>query len=440
MNEKELLMQEIKNLITDSQKEGVKKADLEKTINDLNERIAKLSKPEIDSLPETVNKLIAEQAKLTAAVNAMNESANKKDAERPLTFKEALVEAWREAAKNRPDLITERNDDNGKRLSALDYFKKLGNKNTPEMVVKTDMTEANIVQSNVATVRLTDLDPKRVSVPLTIYPHVLDWMPVKGVPAGKKYMSLLVVYSYSDGAGTKTQGSTATISSFLFKTVEFVCATIGTKFRLTDESLDDLPEAMEEIALVGPSKIKDNIDYQILGSAGDDTATIKGLFAASKHTDFAGSTTYADTIPNANEIDVIATMKLQAAASNYKLTDVVMSPTDVHKIAALKDQLDNSIFDRRVSFDSLGNPVAICGLLIRENAQMTANTLVGVDRNMLQIGDRKQMTMEVGYDGNDFTEGFKTVRINVRLAFGVRDPLAVIYCSDLAQGVSDITA
>jgi hypothetical protein len=196
---------------------------------------------------------------------------------------------------------------------------------------------------------------------------------------------------------------------------------------------------MEEIALVGPSKIKDNVDYQILGSAGDDTATIKGLFAASKHTDFTGSTTYAATIVAANEIDVIATMKLQAAASNYKLTDVIMSPTDVHIIAAQKDQLDNSRIDRRVAFDALGNPVAVCGLMIRENAKMSANTVVGVDRAMLQIGDRKQMTLEVGYDGNDFTEGFKTVRINVRLAFGVRDPLAVIYCDDLSTAVTNIT-
>jgi hypothetical protein len=436
MEERELLLKEIKGLIADSQKENVNKADLEKTIKELNERIAKLDNADIKALKESVDKVIQATADNAAAIKALAEVPAKKD-QKPMTFKEALVAAVQEAAKNVPSLLVEKNDDLGKRQSLKDYFAILGNKNTPEMVIKTDMTEANIVQSNVATVRLTELDPNRVTTPLTIYSHVLDWMPVKGIT--KKYMSLLVVYSYSDGAGTKTQGSTATISSFLLKTVEFVSATIGTKFRVTDESLDDLPEVMEEIALVGPSKIKDNVDYQILGSAGDDTATIKGLFAASKHTDFTGSTTYAATIVAANEIDVIATMKLQAAASNYKLTDVIMSPTDVHIIAAQKDQLDNSRIDRRVAFDALGNPVAVCGLMIRENAKMSANTVVGVDRAMLQIGDRKQMTLEVGYDGNDFTEGFKTVRINVRLAFGVRDPLAVIYCDDLSTAVTNIT-
>jgi hypothetical protein len=299
------------------------------------------------------------------------------------------------------------------------------------------MTEATIVQSNVATVRLTELDPQRVGIPLTIYQHVIDWMPTKKI--SKKYMSILVVYSYSDGAGTKTQGSTATISSFLLKTVEFVSATIGTKFRVTDESLDDLPEVMEEIAIVAPDKIKDNIDVQILGSAGDDTSTIKGLYAASKKTAFTGSTTYAAIIKQASEIDVIATMKLQAETAKYIPDTVIMNPLDLHIMTALKDQLDNSILDRRVSYNALGVPVAICGMIIRSNSNQTANTLAVVDSKQLQIGDRKQMTMEVGYDGNDFTEGFKTVRINVRLAFAVRDAAAVIYCSDLSQAVTDIT-
>ena len=439
MEEKEKLLLEIKALIADSQKEGVKKADLDKTIADLNDKIAKLSKPEIDSLPETVNKLIAEQAKLTASVNAMNEQAQKHE-DKPKTFKDALIDAFKEGAKNVPNMIVEKTDDDGnKKMSVRDYFNKLGNKQTPELVVKTgvDMTESAIVQSNVATIRLTDLDPRMVGVPLAIYQHVTDWMPIKGIT--KKYMSLLVVYDYQDYAGTKTQGSTATLSSFLFKTVEFVSATIGTKFRLTDESLDDLPEAMEEIALVAPDKIKNNIDVQILGSSGDDTSTIKGLYASSKKTDFASGSTYLAKVPNANKIDVISFMKDQAETSKYITDTIILNPTDVRLLAAEKDQLDNSKIDRRVVFDALGEPVAICGMFIKRNVNQTANTVTVLARNMVQIGDRKQMTLEIGYDADDFSTGHKTVRINVRLAFAVRDPLAVIYCSDLASAVTAIT-
>jgi regulator of replication initiation timing len=438
MEEKEMLLKEIKGLIADASKEGVKKADLDKTIADLNTKIAQLKNEDIDALPAKVNELIAENARLAGEVKAMNEKATKQ-AEKPMTLADALVAAVKESAKNVPSLVTERTENGQKKISMRDYFLKLGNKQTPEMVVKglVDMSEANVVQSNVNTVRLTSLDPNRVGTPLAIYAHVVDWMPVK--PVSGKFMSILVVYDYQDGAGTKTQGSTASKSSFLLKTVEFVTATIGTKFRVTDESLDDLPEIMQEIAIVAPSKIKDNIDYQILGAAGDDTSTIKGILAASKKTDFASATTYAASIPNANRVDCLSLMKDQAETSKYMVDEILLNPLTVRKLAAEKDQLDNSKVDRRVAFDALGEPVAICGMMIRRNTNIAAGAAVVLANNMVQIGDRKQMTLEVGYDGNDFTEGWKTVRINVRLAFAVRDPLAVIYCSDLDAAVTAIT-
>jgi len=437
VNEREQLLLEIKGLIADSQKEGVKKADLDNTIKELNDKIAKLDNGEMKTLKESVDALLKATADNAAAIKAMGEQSQKKE-EKPLTLKEALIAAAMEAGKNVPNLITEVQEGDKKKLSMKEYFTKLGNRSTPELTVKVavDMLQANIVQSNVNTVRLTQLDPQLVGSALAFYQHVVDWMPVK--PITGKFMSILVVYSYEDGAGTKTQGSTASKSSFLLKTVEFVSATIGTKFRISDESLADLPEVMDEIARVAPDKIKSNIDYQILGSAGDDTTTIKGMYAASKKTDFAGATTYASTIQNANKVDVISLMKDQAETSGYVVDSINLNPLDVRVIAAEKDQLDNSKTDRRVTFDALGEPLAICGMLIKRNVKQTANTLSVVAREQLQIGDRQQMTLEIGYDGNDFTEGYKTVKVNVRLAFAVRDPLAVIYCSDLATAVTNI--
>jgi hypothetical protein len=439
MNEKEMLLKEIQGLIDKSQSEGVKKADLDKAIKDLNERIEKLNNEEMKTLKEGVDKLLVATAENAAAIKAMGEVASKKEV-KTMTLKEALLDAIQESSKVVPTLVSKRTENGVEKLSMSEYFNKLGNKNTPEMTLKVavDMNQSQIVQSNVATIRMTELDPTRVGIPLAVYRHVTDWMPVKTI--SNKYMSLLVVYSYEDGAGTKTQGSTATKSSFLLKTVEFVSATIGTKFRLSDESLSDLPEAMDEIARVAPSKIKDNIDVQILGSAGDDTATIKGLYAASKHTDFASATTYLAMWPSPTRVDVIALMKDQAETSKYLVNTVILNPLDVRKIAAEKDQLDNSRIDRRVAFDALGEPIAICGMLIERNANQTADSVTVLDRNQVQIGDRMQMTLEVGYDGNDFTEGYKTVRINTRLAFGVRDPLAVIYCSGLDAAVAQIAS
>jgi hypothetical protein len=81
----------------------------------------------------------------------------------------------------------------------------------------------------------------------------------------------------------------------------------------------------------------------------------------------------------------------------------------------------------------------VCGMRIITSNAITANQVVVLDSKQLMLGKRKDMTMEIGYNGTDLTEGQKTVVIKVRLAFGVRDALAVIYCADLDAAVTAIT-
>jgi len=285
--------------------------------------------------------------------------------------------------------------------------------------------ESNIVGANVSTIRLTELDPNRVSIPLTIYPHVMEWMPSKGIT--RPYMSVLVVYSYSDGAGTKTEGSAPGQSSFLLKTIEFKAFTISTYATLSDETLDDLTETMDELAMVLPSKIQDNIDSTILGgAAGDDVATMKGLAAPTKHTNWDG-TDYVQTIVGGNLIDLIDLMAFQVKKNKYIPDAVVMNPVERVKLGQLKDLFNNSISDRRITFDTLGRPVFVSGLRIFESTGITADTMFVAAQPQLLIGKRKEMTLEIGYNGTDFTEGQKTVVVKVRVAFAVRDAAAVVY-------------
>jgi hypothetical protein len=441
MEEKEKLLLEIKKLIADSQTEGVKKADLDKTIKELNDKIAQLGNEEIKALKDGVDKLISATAENAAAIKAMTEKTSKEFAEEPKSFKDALVAAVMEKA-GVAGLLTDKDDDYGKRKSLKEYFTEKGHSSSPTFVIKTDMLESTIVQSSVASVRLTELDPQRVGIPLTLYPHVTDWMPSKTIK--KPYMSILVVYDYTDNAATKTEGSASSQSSFLLKTVEFKAFFVATYFTLSDETLDDLEEAMEEIAITAPSKILDKIDGYVLGTAGDDVTAIGGLLSASvtpeKHTDFASSTTYALSVTAANEVDAIAVMKLQCETNKYMPDVVILGPLAILKLGAAKDQLDNSRTDRRVVFSVTGEPTMVAGMkIIKTTATAFAtDAAVVCDSKQLIIGKRKDMTMDIGYNGTDLTEGQKTVVIKARLAFGVRDKAAVIYASSLDTAVTDI--
>jgi len=436
--QKDLLLQEIKaevqGLIDDSQKENVTKADLDSKVSEINNKIeSSLDNEGMRALKESVDELVQNSSDNTAAIKALTEKAAQTIDEAPKDFRSAL----KAAILTKKDLVlTEKNDDNGQRLSLKDYFTEKGNKQTPVFKVAVDMLESNIVQSNVATVRLTELDPNRVGIPLTVYPHVLDWIPSRGI--AKPYMSVLVAYSYEDGVGTKTEGSAPSKSSFLFKTVGFSAFTIGTYFTLSDETLDDLDETLDEISIVAPDKIQDNVDEQVLGALGNDTTALAGLLTANKNTAFV-PTTYAGSVAGANLIDVFTKMKLSALANKYRPDTIILNPNTIDNIAAIKDQLDNSIMDRRIRFDNMGNPVAIAGMRIVAATDMVEGTGVVLSSAQLLIGKRREMTMEIGYNGTDFTEGQKTVVINIRIAFAVRDKAAVIYSDglDAAKDVID---
>jgi len=428
--QKDLLLKEIeadvKRLIDNSTKDSITKDELDKNVNSLNKKIEEtLDNEGMKTLKDSVDKLISENAQNAAAIKAFTEKAEKATDKNPKTFREAFKNAILE----RKDLVlTEKNDDNGKRLSLKDYFTEKGNKVSPVFKAPVDMLESNIVQSEVANVRLTELDPTRVGIPLSVYPNVLDWMPTRST--SKPYISVLVAYSYEDGAGTKTEGSAPDQSSFLFKTVEFKAFVIGTYFTLSDETLDDLDEAMDEISMVGPDKIKDNVDSQILGSSGDDSTALAGILTATKNTAFVPGT-YANQVVGANLIDVIAKMKLSCLSNKYKPDVVMLKPDDIDNMAALKDQMDNSIMDRRVKFDNFGNPVAIAGLRVMASDSITQDQAIVLDSKQVLIGKRREMEMKIGYNGTDLTEGQQTVVINVRVAFAVRDKAAIIYSNGL---------
>jgi len=429
------IQENVKSLIDKSQEGNIKKEDLEAKVAELNKAIKDgLDNEGMATLKESVDKLVTASSDNAAAIKAMNEKAIEQADSQPKSFRQAL----KDAITAKSDLVlTEKSDDNGKRQSLKDYFTEHGHKQTPVFTIKAavDMLESNIVQAEVANIRLTELDPNRVGIPLTVYPNVMDWMPSRGI--NKPYMSVLVAYSYEDGAGTKTEGTAPSQSSFLFKTVQFPSFTIATYFTLSDETLDDLEEALDEISIVGPEKIQDNVDEQILGSAGDDITALAGILTATKNTAFVPGT-YANQVKGANLIDVIAKMKLSCLANKYRPDTVLLDPDDIDNIAALKDGLDNSILDRRMRFDAMGNPVSVSGMRIIASTSVVQDTAIVLDSSKTVIGKRKDMTLEIGYNGTDFTEGQKTVMIKVRVAFAVRDKAGVIYSDGLAAALATI--
>jgi len=436
---------QVKEVMAKSQNEGVKKEDIDKMVLNLNKQINDLNETSIKNLKERMDKLAQTNEALQAEVNSATEALKVQGTElgklkdngaatkeEKLSFRDAIKNAILE---KKDQILTEKNDDNGKRLSLKDYFTEKGNKQTPVFTIKAvDMFESNIVQSNVQNLRLTELDANRVGIPLAIYPHVFDFMKSKTI--SRPYMSLLVVYDYQDGTATKPEGTASSKSSFLFKTVEFKAFFIATHFVMSDETLDDLEEALDEITTVAPDKIMDKIDGKIIRAGGDDSSDIKGILHSDKSTAFDNPLSAG--IADAYIVDVIAAAKQQVLNNRYRPNVVLLNPEMIVQMAAKKNTFEDSKSDRRVSYNNLGEPVAVCGLAIVQNQEMGSNALVIMDNAQPWIGKRKDMTMEIGYNGTDLTEGQKTVVFKTRIAFGVRDKAAVVYVADVNTAITNV--
>lgn len=446
----EKIQLKIQAVVDKANGENVSKKTLEAEVEKINKMIEKLNSESVDALKKRVDAMAEASEKTTKALDAATEAlktqseAIKKltdqgiaeNAEKPKTFRQAMKDAIMGA---KDKILVEKSDDYGKRFSLKDYFQS-GNKVSPVITIEkalVDMLQSNIVGANVANIRLTDLDPQRVSIPLTIYPHVMDVFMKKGIT--RPYMSLMVVYEYENGVATKTEGAASTKSSFKLKTVEFKAQTIATHFIVSDETLDDLEEVLDEISVVAPDKIHDAIDEKILDDAGDDVTDIKGLFHADKSTAYA-TALGAGSVDNAYIVDLIADAKLQAENAKMRPNAVMLNSTEMVKLGAKKNTMEDSKTDKRVVYGANGEPTFVCGLAVIKNAVMDNDTLCVFDNRQPWIGVRKDITMEIGYNGTDLTEGQKTIVLKCRIAFGVRNKLGVIYVSGIAAAVTALNA
>lgn len=438
MEEKELLLAEIKKMIEDSGKENVKKSEVENQVKSINDKIEKmnLDNAALKELKETIDQLAKDVNANNLELKSLKEEGVKTKNQSPKTLRDVMEAAIME---KKDRVLTEISDTYGKRLSLKEFFEKNGSRaSTPEFVLKdaVDMLQSNIAGNYVGHLRLTELAPNVVNIPLAIYPHVVGVLPKRRI--SKPNMAMLVAYSYFDGSAIKPEGTASAKSSLLFKTVSFPAFTIATYFTLSDETLDDLQEALDEIYRVAPDAINDKIDSSILTAAGDDSSSIKGLFAAAKSTAFVPGN-YANFAKSASIVDLIAAMKLQCEAGRYMPNVVWLNPVQIAKLAALKNAIDDSVADRRVVFGAFGEPISVCGLTILKNTNIGADAVAVGNLSKLLLGIRKDMTMEIGYNGTDFVEGQKTVVIKTRVAFGVEDALATIYTSQAAADIDSIT-
>jgi hypothetical protein len=134
-----------------------------------------------------------------------------------------------------------------------------------------------------------------------------------------------------------------------------------------------------------------------------------------------GLKTYATTfsagalaalVDNANEFDVLNAMALQVEVANGIPTAVFVHPSTIAKMKTLKSTSGEPLYKQYTDFTG---EMTIYGMKVISTTAVTAGEFIGGDTSVANVLFREGLSIQIGRDGNDFTQNKKTILVEQRL-------------------------
>lgn len=415
---------------------------LEQKLKAANEAATKENKEALKAAIEDVNKASAELFEQNKAAYKELEGKVKQlaeDVERGKkstndthrsNFKEVIKKAMEEKG-----MIESYTAENGEQMLRLKNYDRLSGKE--QLKVAIDMTTAlTLVPGTDTSIGyLTSYSMKKVELPISQDIHMMQVIPVKTIAT--KYFGVVVYNTETKGAATAAENSAGGKSSFKVKTVEYKVHDLSCYFHVAKNNLEDVEGLLTEVQKRAQNNMNELIDAKVLGSNATDASDIQGLLGSGNYTAF--SATGLGKVEKANIIDLIRKVRLQARKANKKVNAVIMNSTDVDSIETLKDVNGNYPVQLGVKFDANGKIASVGGLAIIENDNMTANTLLAINTDETsEIGIRKDVEMEIGWENDDLTKRMVTIVFVTRLAHGIKDITTCYYVSAIDTAIASI--
>ena len=218
-------------------------------------------------------------------------------------------------------------------------------------------------------------------------------------------------------AAQNGEGEKLAQSSIKFDEQSVGVKTLGHFIKISSQVLEDASQLSSYIngrLAYGLALVE---EQQILNGDGT-TNNLKGIIPQ--------ATAFADkaTLAKYTIIDQIRLAMLQTALAEYSASGAVLNPIDWAKIELTKDDNGRHI---------IGNPQGtlsptLWGIPVVATQSMgVGKFLTGAFDIGAQLFDRRQGSVEVGFENDDFTKMLLTIRATERLALAVYRPEAFIY-------------
>jgi HK97 family phage major capsid protein len=381
------LVNEFKAMIADAQKNQVNASDLEALKSKLSEFEAKesVSKEEF----EAVKKVASD---LETIVKALKEEGSKND--KPQSSVRKALEA------NKAKLTALKEGSKGDAKSNEFSFK----------VVATMLEADNISGGNVPV-------EQRIAGFNTIASRrtVLFDLFTRGT-ASSNIISWVYQANKDGAAGGTEEGETKNQIDFDLVVASQPLVKRTAYIKVSTEMLDDIDFIESEIRNELMREVMK--DLELTAYSGNGTApALNGVYTVA--TTFAAGT-FAGTVDNANEVDVLAVAINQILIANQPMPNyILMHPSDVTKLKLVKlSSSDKRYIDRLM---------IVAGTLNMDGVPILPTTLVSVGTFLMGSFDlatmytRGDVQIEIGLDGNDFTKNLRTIIAEVRAALVVKN-------------------
>lgn len=183
---------------------------------------------------------------------------------------------------------------------------------------------------------------------------------------------------------------------------------IGVYGKVTTELMDDLPQLLSYIKASLLKRLSIVVENQLL--VGDNTGNNLAGAKTLATTFSAGAN--ANAIDNANEFDVLEAVALQVEVANGIPNAVFIHPSTWARMKGLKGSDGHILWRDYLEPDG---SVVYAGMKVITTTAVTAGEFIGGDMTVLHVLYRDSLTIQIGLDGNDFTNNLKTILVEQRL-------------------------
>lgn len=193
---------------------------------------------------------------------------------------------------------------------------------------------------------------------------------------------------------------------------------------ITDEMLDDVDQMQTLINNKLTTALNKALEQGVYNGSGvspilSGIKTVTPVFAAG---------VFAATVDNANEVDVLQVASNQIEISEQDMpTAIMMHPSDVTSLLLTKMSSTDKRYVERLQM--IAGTLSFDGIPVVKSTLITQGEFLMGDFTKASVDFKQGVTIEVGYNADNFVKNYKTIRAEVRAVCYVEnnDRTAFVY-------------